>query len=100
MVRAAIGVFPANAQSEEARVRAIVTDKMMEVGTLDQMLDYATRYPVDPQSTRPFVERMCQLADKNTNPREWYRIGIIARRFKLSDLEAQATARGSQLAGR
>jgi hypothetical protein len=99
-MRAAIGVFPANADSEEARVHAIVTAKMIELGTLDQMLEYATRYPVDPQSARPFVERMFQLADANTNPREWYRIRVIARRFKLNDLEGQALARGNQLAGR
>ena len=99
-MRAAIGVFPADAQAQEARVRAMVTAKMMQLGTLDQLLEYATRYPVDEPSARPFVERMFQLATGNSNPREWYRIRVIARRLKVGDLEEQAQAKGDQLAGR
>ena len=99
-MRAGVGVFPADAEPREAQVRAIVTAKMIELGTLDQMIEYATRYPVDEQSARPFVERMFQLASNNSNPREWYRIRVIARRLKVGDLEEQAQARGDQLAGR
>ena len=46
VMRAAVGVFPAGAGSQEQRaespVRSIVTAKMMELGTLDQLIEYAT----------------------------------------------------------
>jgi len=100
VARAAIGAFPANAEPEEIQVRSIVTAKMMKLGTLDQLIDYATRYPVDAQSARPFVERMFQLGEGNSNPREWYRIRVVALRLKVGDLERQAQGRGDQLAGR
>jgi hypothetical protein len=99
-MRAAVGVFPANAEPQERQVRSIVTSKMIELGTLDQLIEYANRYPVDAQSARPFVERMFQLGDENSNPREWYRIRVVALHLKVGDLERQAQARGDQLAGR
>jgi hypothetical protein len=98
--RAAVGVFPGDAGSLEGQVRSIVTAKMIELGTLDQLIEYATRYPVDPSSARPFVERMFQLGDENSNPREWYRIKVVALHLKVGDLERRAQARGDQLAGR
>ena len=65
VMRAAVGVFPAGAgpqeQRAESQVRSIVTAKMMELGTLDQLIEYATEYSVDPESARPFVQRMFQL---------------------------------------
>ena len=104
VMRAAVGVFPAGAGSQEQRaesqVRSIVTAKMMELGTLDQLIEYATQYPVDPESARPFVQRMFQLGDEKSDPRVWYRIRAAASRLKVGDLERQAQARGDQLAGR
>jgi hypothetical protein len=104
VMRAAVGVFPAGAGSQEQRadsqVRAIVTAKMMEFGTLDQLLEYVTQYPVDPESARAFVQRMFQLGDENPDPREWYRIRAAGFRLKVSDLARQAQARGDQLAGK
>jgi hypothetical protein len=100
VARAAIGAFPATAGPEESQERSIVTAKMMELGTLDQLIDYATRYPVDAPTARPFVERMFQLGEGNSNPREWYRIRVVALRLKVGDLERQAQGRGDQLAGR
>jgi hypothetical protein len=103
VMRAAVGVFPAGAGRQEqpaSQVRSIVTAKMMELGTLDQLIEYAMQYSVDPESARPFVQRMFQLGDENSDPRVWYRIRAAAFRLKAGDLERQAQARGDQLAGR
>ena len=103
-MRAAVGVFPAGTGSQEQRaesqVRSIVTAKMMELGTLDQLIEYATEYSVNPESARPFVQRMFQLGDENSDPRVWYRIRVTAFRLKVGDLVRQAQTRGDQLAGR
>jgi hypothetical protein len=102
--RAAAGTFPAGTGSQahpaESQVRSIVTAKMIELGTLGQLIDYATQYSVDPESARPFVQRMLELGERNTDSRIWYRVGVVASRLKLGDLERQARARGDQLAGR
>ena len=99
VMRAAVGVFPAatgsQEQSAESQVLSIVTAKMMELGTLDQLIDYATRYSVDPESARPFVQRMFQLGGESSDPRVWYRIRVAASRLKVGDLERQAQARGN-----
>jgi hypothetical protein len=104
VMRAAVGVFPARTgwqeQTAENQVRAIVTAKMMKVGTLDQMIEYATRYSVDPRSVRPFVQRMLECGSENSDPRVWHRIRVVASRLKVGDLELQAQARAGQLAGR
>jgi len=104
VMRAAVGVFPAGAGSQERRaenqVRSIVTAKMMELGTLDQLIEDAMQYSINPDSARPFVQRMFQLADRNSDPRVWYRIRVAAFHLKVGDLERQARARGDQLAGR
>jgi len=104
VMRAAVGVFPPGTGSKElsaeTRVRSIVTAKMMKLGTLDELIEYAMQYSVNPESSRPFVQRMLQLGDKSSDPRVWYRIRIAASRLKLSDMERQAQARGDQLAGR
>ena len=104
VMRAAVGVFPTDTgwqeQDAESQVRSIVTAKMMELGTLDQLIEYATQYSVDPASARAFVQRMFQLGDENSEPREWYLIRVTARRLKVNDLERLAQARGDRLAGR
>jgi hypothetical protein len=102
--RAAVGAFPAGTGSQElpakSHMRSIVTAKMMELGTLDQLIDYAMQYSVNAESARPFVQRMFQLGDRNSDSRVWYRVGVVASRLKLGDLERQARAKGDQLAGR
>jgi hypothetical protein len=102
VMRAAVGVFPAAArpreQQAERQVRSLVTAKMMELGTLEQLIEYAAGYPVDPENARPFVERMFQLGQMRSEARDWYRIKATAFRLRLSDLERQAQARGDQLA--
>jgi hypothetical protein len=104
VMRAAEGVFPANAgppeQRTESHVRSIVTAKMMERGTLDQLIEYARQYPVDPESVRPFVQRMFQLGNDSSDPREWYLIRATAFRLKVGDLGREAQARGDLLAGK
>ncbi|MGO9011556.1 MAG: hypothetical protein ACLQPN_15760 [Bryobacteraceae bacterium] len=104
VMRAAVGVFPASSgpqgQSAERRMRAVVTAKMMELGTLDQLIEYGTEYSIDPESARPFVQRMLQLGDKDSDPRVWHGIRVAAFRLKVGDLERQAQVRGDQLAGR
>ena len=99
-LRAAAGVFSAAAagRGSEARVRAVATAKMMSMGTLDQLIEYAMSYPVDAQSTRPFIERIFSLADSQTDARTWYRIKMAAFHLKVGDLERQAQAKGDQLA--
>ena len=104
VMRAAVGVFPAGAGSQEqpaeSQARSIVTAKMMDLGTLDQLIEYAMQYTVNPESARPFVQRMFQLGDENSDPRVWYRIRAAAFRLKAGDLERQAQARGDRLAVR
>jgi hypothetical protein len=73
---------------------------MMEFGTLDQLIEYATEYSVNPESARPFVQRMFQLGGGTSDPREWYLIRTAASRLKVGDLAQQAQARGDQLASR
>jgi len=77
-----------------------VTAKMMALGTLDQLIECAMQYSVNPESARPFVQRMFQLGDEKSDPRVWYRIRVAASRLKVGDLERQAQTRGDQLAGR
>jgi hypothetical protein len=71
VMRAAVGVFPGGAGSQEqhaeSQVRSIVTAKMMKLGTLDQLIEYATQYSVNPESARPFVQRMFQLGDQHSS---------------------------------
>jgi hypothetical protein len=104
LVMREVGAFPAGVASQEQpaerQVRSIVTAKMMKLGTLDQLIDYATQYSVDPESARPFVQRMFQLGDATADPREWYLIRATAFRLQVGDLALQAQARGDQLAGR
>ena len=103
-MRAAVGAFPPGAGSMEAsaerRMRSIVTSKMIDCGTLDQMVGYASQYPVAPESSRMFVQRMFELGGRSSDPRVWYRIRLTASRLKVADLEQQALARGDELAAR
>jgi hypothetical protein len=99
VMRAAEGVFPAG-QAKETRVRSIVAAKMMRAGTLNQLIEYARLYSVNPEDARPFAERMFQLADQNRNPQTWYGIKLAAYHLKVGDLERQAQAKGDQLTGR
>jgi hypothetical protein len=104
VMRAAVGAFPAGAgareHAAESRIVSLVTAKMMELGTLDQLIECATGYSVNPESARPFVQQMFQLAGENSDARVWYRIRIAASHLKVGDLERQAQARGDQLAGK
>jgi hypothetical protein len=100
VARAAVGVFPAASPEPriESQVRSIVTAKMLTLGTLNQLMEYAAEYPIDPQSARPFIERMFQLGGDQPDARVWYRIKVAAAHLKVGDLERQAQAKGDQLA--
>jgi hypothetical protein len=104
VMRAAVGVFSSEAGSGSAalekQIRSTVTARMLQLATLDQLMDYATEYPVDAEHARPFVERMFQLGDDSSDARVWYRIRAAAFHLKVSDLEQQAQARGDRLAPR
>jgi hypothetical protein len=104
VMRAADGVFPAVAasgqQTPESQVRSTVTAKMMEVATLNQLVDYAVEYPVDTEHARRFVERMFELGNNTSDARVWYRIRVAAFHLGVSDLQQQAQAKGDQLAPR
>jgi hypothetical protein len=98
-MRAAAGVFPAGGQSQiESQVRGAGASKMMQFGTLNQMIEYATEYPVNQADARPYVERMFQLAEGESDPRIWYRIRVAAFHLRVDDLERQAQAKGDELA--
>jgi len=104
VARAAEGVFPSGAGPEgqrlESQVHSLVTAKMMQVATLEQMVEYSTAHAVDPENARAFVQRLFELGSGNSDPRAWYRIRGAAFHLKLNDLERQAQARADQLAGR
>lgn len=99
VMRAAVGVFPAGA-ALESQVRATVTAKMMDVATLDQLLDYAAEYPIEPARSRKFVERLFELGERSPEPRVWYRIRAAAFHLNVGDLGQQAQAKGDDLARR
>ena len=100
-MRAGMGVFPPHGGSSDrdvgTRVRSTVTAKMVKVATLNQLMEYAARYVVDPENARPLVERMCELGGSAPDPQIWLRIHAAAARFNLSDLERLAQARGERL---
>jgi len=104
VMRAAVGVFPASPSSRESsaesRVRTLVTAKMLQFGTLDQLIEYASQYSVDPAYARRMIQRIFQLAGDSTNPRVWYRVKTAAYHLQVSDMERQAQIRAEQLAGR
>ena len=104
VMRAAIGVFPAGADKQEKgterRVLSLVAAKMMKIATLNQLIEYARQYSVNPEDARPFVQRMIQLADRNPDPAIWYRIKLVATDLNIDDLQQQAQTRGDQLTGR
>jgi len=101
VMRAALGVFPSTMesrlQSVENQVLSLVTDKMMRVATLDQLIDYARLYPVGPDHSRRFIQRMFELGNATSDARAWYRIRAIAFHLRETDLEHQAQARADQL---
>jgi hypothetical protein len=99
VMRAAIGVFRAHAVAE-SRLRSIVAAKMIKLGTLDQLIECAMRYPVNPEDAQPYVERMFRLADKVGEARVWYRIRLAAVHLNASDLARQAQAKGELLASK
>ena len=103
-MRAAVGVFPGDkggpVQLVESQVRSIVTAKMLEAGTLDQLIEYATRYSVAPEWSRAFVQRMSQLGGENSDPRVWDRIRAAAFRLKVGDPARQAPQGGPATAVR
>jgi len=104
VMRAAVGVFPPSSNSQEvdaeSRVCSLVTAKMIQVGTLDQLIEYASQYSVDPADARRVIQRMFQLGGDSTDPRVWYRIKTAAYHLQVSDLEVRARTRAEQLAGR
>jgi len=101
VMRAASGVFSSTTDSGvENRVRSTVTAKMMQLATLDQLIEYAAGYSIGPESARPVVERLFWLGDQSRDAGAWYRIREVASGLKVSDLEQQAKVRADQLAGR
>lgn len=101
-MRAAVGVFPARtgapAGNAESHLRSVVVAKMMKLAALDQLIEYAIEYPVNPEDARPFVQRMFQLADSIPDARMWYRIKLAAFHLNAGDLAEQAQAKGALLA--
>jgi len=104
VMRAAVGVFPSvsesRLQSVESQVRSLVTEKMMRVATLDQMIDYAKLYPVDADHSRRFIQRMFELGNAISDARVWYGIRAAAFQLKEPALEHQAQAKADQLSQR
>jgi len=103
-LRAAVGVFPegadAGAESTESHLRSIIAAKMMKLGTLDQLIECAMRYPINRGDSQPFVARMFRLADQVRDARVWYRIRLAALHLNASEMAGQAQTRGELLAGK
>ena len=97
VMRAGVGAFP-NGQGN--RIRSIVAAKMMRVASLNQLIEYARLYSVNPEDARPFTERMFQLADQSRDPQVWYGITVAACHLKVRDLERQARTKGDALASK
>jgi hypothetical protein len=51
------------------------------------MVECATRYSLNPDSTRPSVQRMLALGNQSPDARVWFRIRPAAAHVKVSDLE-------------
>ena len=100
VMRASDGVFRPADSAREQQVESLLTAKMMELATLDQLIDYEAKHAVETESARPYVQRMFDLGDGNSDPRVWYRIRAAALHLKVEDLERQAQVRADQLAGR
>lgn len=99
VMRAEVGVFPAGGLSEvESQVQFLVLPKMMQVATLDQLVDFAEAHPVDAEYSRKFVERMFELANGVSEARTWYRIKTAAYHLGVRDLEQRAQSTGDRLA--
>ena len=96
VMRADLGVFPPG-DPNETRVRHTVETKMMKVGTLNQLIEYADLYPVNPEDERPFAQHIFVLAGNDQDPGTWYRVKAAEHHLKVGDLEEQAQAKGDQL---
>lgn len=94
VMRAAEGIFPAPV---EAEVRSLVTTKMMDFATLDQLVDYAMGNPIDSGLARHYAERLLELGSQSSDAREWFRIKAAAHHLGAGDLEQQALAKAEQL---
>jgi len=103
VMRAAVGVFPADRKSPEPlterRLRSIVAAKMMKAATLEQLMEYARNYAINPEDARSMIDRMFQLAGRIADAPTWYRIKRAALAFRIADLAQQAQTRGDLLAG-
>lgn len=103
-MRAAEGVFSADASAPgsatESRFRGMVASKMIQLGSLDELIEYTMRYSINPEDARPFVQRMLQLAADNRDPRIWSRIQRGAVQWKVADLAVQAGNKRKDLIGR
>jgi len=103
-LRAAVGVFPqgpnAGMQGTERQFRAIIGDKLIKVGTLDQLIECVMRYQINQADGQPFIERMFRLADQVHDARVWDRIRLAALHLNASDMAQQAQLRIDLLSGK
>lgn len=104
VMRAAEGVFPAQAAPQEVKaerhLRGMVASKMIKSAGLDELIEYAMKYSINPEDGRPFVQRMLQLAVENPDPRIWSRIQRAAVQWNVTDLALQAEATQKELTGK
>ena len=104
VMEAGLGPYPANSGARESRtesqVRSMVTAKMMQMATLDQLVVYAKEYAVYPGSARLLIQRMFQLADGDSEPGTWARISEVASMLGEDDLTQRAEAKTTQVARR
>ena len=104
VMRAEAGVFRSEQNAEdqlaEHRIRSTVAAKMMQVAALEQLTEYAMRYPVNPEDARPLAQRMLDLAGSSSDPRVWYQIVRAAKAMRVHDLAQQAQTKGDLVAGR
>jgi len=104
VMRAADGVFLSDTalapNTFENQIRSTVTAKMMQMATLDQLIDYAVAYPVDSQHAHALAERIFELGNDAADSRVWYRIRAAAYHLGARDLGTQAQAKCDRLTRR
>ena len=103
VMRATQGVYTGSAgaaNSVENQVVSLTTNKIMQCGTLEQLVDYARLYSVDRGHAHAYLQRMFVLGTGSEDPRVWYEIRSVAFRLKEAELEQQALAKATQLSSR
>lgn len=96
-MRASVGVFANESDTEkqpaEVELNSLVAAKMARLADLDQLVEYASQYTVNPADSRAVAQRMLELAGNSADSRTWSRIRRAASHLNLNDVAQQAQGR-------